>query len=613
MSAVGGFFRGVWRGLDVLRRFLHLLLLLALFGFVFGALRGTIPKLPREAALVLHPEGQIVEELSSDPHQRAFDEARGQGQSQTLLWDLTDSIRHASTDRRVSALVLELDDMEGAGQPTLEELAGALREFRASGKKIVAYGTDFTQARYYLAAQADEIYLDPMGEVLIEGYERYRTYLKGTLDKLSIDMHLFRVGMYKSAAETYTRTDMSKEDREETLSYLGALWKGYQAAVGTARQLDANAIGTYANGFVDALKASGGDAAKVALDAGLVTGLKSAPEVEERLIELVGEDDVTNSFKAISGRDYVRVVKAERKIRTDGGDRVAVIIASGEILDGDQPPGTIGGQSTARLIREARQDDDVKAVVLRVDSPGGSALASEQIYREVIALKDSGKPVVVSMGDYAASGGYYIAAPADEIFASGNTITGSIGIFSTVPTIDRGLARLGMTVDGVGTTELSGKMRLDRPMSPQLRDYLQSTVEHGYEQFLSHVADGRKRNREEIHAIAQGRVWAGTDAHRIGLVDTLGTFDDAVKSAAKRANLGDDYIIDRREQSLSWAQELALQIKMKAVRLAGSLLRHDDDLAALRRLAAPLRDETLRFLSAAQPNKTYAYCLCTLP
>jgi len=613
MSAVGGFFRGVWRGLDVLRRFLHLLLLLALFGFVFGALRGTIPKLPREAALVLHPEGQIVEELSSDPLQRAFDEARGQGQSQTLLWDLTDSIRHASTDRRVSALVLELDDMEGAGQPTLEELAGALREFRASGKKIVAYGTDFTQARYYLAAQADEIYLDPMGEVLIEGYERYRTYLKGTLDKLSIDMHLFRVGMYKSAAETYTRTDMSKEDREETLSYLGALWKGYQAAVGTARQLDANAIGTYANGFVDALKASGGDAAKVALDAGLVTGLKSAPEVEERLIELVGEDDVTNSFKAISGRDYIRVVKAERKLRTDGGDRVAVIIASGEILDGDQPPGTIGGQSTARLIREARQDDDVKAVVLRVDSPGGSALASEQIYREVIALKDSGKPVVVSMGDYAASGGYYIAAPADEIFASGNTITGSIGIFSTVPTIDRGLARLGMTVDGVGTTELSGKMRLDRPMSPQLRDYLQSTVEHGYEQFLSHVADGRKRNREEIHAIAQGRVWAGTDAHRIGLVDTLGTFDDAVKSAAKRANLGDDYIIDRREQSLSWAQELALQIKMKAVRLAGSLLRHDDDLAALRRLAAPLRDETLRFLSAAQPNKTYAYCLCTLP
>ncbi len=229
MSAVGGFFRGVWRGLDVLRRFLHLLLLLALFGFVFGALRGTIPKLPQNAALVLHPEGQIVEELSSDPLQRAFNEASGQGQPQTLLWDLTDSIRHAATDKRVAALVIELDDMEGAGQPTLEELAVALREFRASGKKVVAYGTALSQSRYYLAAQADEIYLDPMGEVVIEGFERYRTYLKGALEKLSIDMHLFRVGMYKSAAETYTRTDMSKEDREESLSYLTALWNGYQA------------------------------------------------------------------------------------------------------------------------------------------------------------------------------------------------------------------------------------------------------------------------------------------------------------------------------------------------------------------------------------------------
>ncbi len=331
------------------------------------------------------------------------------------------------------------------------------------------------------------------------------------------------------------------------------------------------------------------------------------------MIELVGEDDATNSFKAISGHDYIRVVKAERKIRGEGAKRVAVIIASGEILDGDQPPGTIGGHSTAQLIREARQDDDVKAVVLRVDSPGGSALASEQIYREVVALKQTGKPVVVSMGDYAASGGYYIAAPADEIFASGNTITGSIGIFSTVPTIDRGLARLGVTVDGVGTTALSGTMRIDRPMSPQLRDYLQSSVEHGYETFLTHVADGRKRTRDEIHSIAQGRVWAGNDALRIGLVDTLGSFDDAVKSAAKRANLGDDYMIDRREQSLSWAQELALQIKMKAVRFGGSLLKRNDDFARLRQLAEPLRDETLRFVSLAKPNKTYAYCLCTVP
>ncbi len=505
----------VWRGLDVLRRFLHLLLLLALFGFVFGALRSSIPKLPQNAALVLHPEGQLVEELASEPLQRAFDEASGQGPSQTLLWDLTDAIRHAATDKRVAALVLELDDMDGAGQPTLEELAAALRDFRASGKKIVAYATAFSQARYYVAAQADEIYLDPLGEVVIDGFERYRTFLKGALDKLSIDMHLFRVGMYKSAAETYTRTDMSKEDREESLAYLGALWNGYQAAVGGARQLGTGAIASYANGYMGAVRTAHGDAAKVALDAGLVTGLKSAPDVEKRLIELVGEDTDTHSFRTIAGHDYIRVVQAEKKVRHEGPRRVAVIIASGNMVDGDQPPGTIGGHSTAELVRDARQDDDVKAVVLRIDSGGGSAMAAEQIYREVIALKQAGKPVVASMGDYAASGGYYIAAPADEIFASANTITGSIGIFATLPTVDRGLARLGITVDGVGTTELSGAMRVDRPLSPQVRDYLQVTVERGYEQFLAHVAEGRNRSRDEIHSIAQGRVWVGSDALRI--------------------------------------------------------------------------------------------------
>jgi protease-4 len=611
MAAIGGFLRGVWRGLDVLRRFLHLVLLLLLFGFVFGALRGTIPTLPHEAALIIRPEGAIVEELSSDPIQRAFDEASGQGESQTLLWDLTDAIRHAATDRRVTALVLELDDMDGAGQPTLEELASALRAFRAAGKKIVAHATQYSQAQYYLAAQADEIYLDPYGAVEIDGYERYRTYLKGALDKLSIDMHLFRVGMYKSAAETYTRTDMSPEDKEESLAYLGALWSGYQAAIGTARGISPAQVAGYSNGFVAAVKAAKGDAAQVALDAKLVTGLKSGPEVEQRLIELVGEDDNSHSFRAIAGHDYIRVMNAERRIRADGAPRVAVIVASGEIIDGDQPPGTVGGQSTAQLIRDARLDEDVKAVVLRVDSPGGSVTASEQIYREVVALKQAGKPVVVSMGDYAASGGYYIAAPADEIVASPTTITGSIGIFATLPTVDRSLARLGITVDGVGTTTLSGIQRLDRPLTPQLRDYLQATIERGYEQFLGHVAEGRSRTRDEIHALAQGRVWVGADAHRIGLVDTFGTFDDAVKSAAKRANLGDKYIVDRREQSLSWAQELALQLKIRAVRLAGSALRGRDSLAQLRQVLSPAEAELARFVRMATGGRTYAYCFCS--
>jgi protease IV len=613
MASIGGFFRGVWRGLDGLRRFLHLLLLLAIFGFIIGALRSSIPHLPAKAALVIHPQGRIVEQLASDPIERAFSQASGRGEIQTLLWDVTEAIDAAAKDKRVQALVLELDDMQGAGQPALEEIAAALGRFRAAGKKVVAQATTYSQAQYYLAAQSDELYLDPFGTVLIEGFERYRMYFKGALEKLSVDMHLFRVGAYKSAAETYVRKDMSPEDREESLTYLNALWHGYQGAVGTARKLPDGALATYANGFVDALKAAGGNAADVALKAGLVTALKSRPEVERRIIELVGEDSDTHSYNAIALSDYTRVVKAERSLRKDRDRRVAVIVASGEILDGVQPPGTVGGESTAKLIHDARLDDKVRAVVLRIDSPGGSVMASEQIYREVLALKAAGKPVVVSMSTVAASGGYYIAAPADEIFASATTITGSIGIFATLPTVDRALDRLGITVDGVGTTALSGAQRLDRPLTPALAGYVQSQIEYGYEQFLGHVSAGRGKTRDQIHQIAQGRVWIGSDAHRIGLVDTLGGYDAAVKSAARRAKLGEDYVVERVEPDLSWAQQLVLQLRVRLAQLAGSAVGAPlSRLTALPAALSPLEAELGRFRRLAAPNRSYAYCFCTV-
>jgi protease-4 len=613
MATIGGFFRGVWRGLDGLRRFLHLLLLLAIFGFIIGALRGSIPHLPARAALVIHPQGRIVEQLASDPIERAFNQASGRGEIQTLLWDVTEAIDAAAKDKRVQALVLQLDDMQGAGQPALEEISASLVRFRGAGKKVIAQATTYSQAQYYLAAQSDEIYLDPFGTVLIDGYERYRMYFKGALEKLSVDMHLFRVGAYKSAAETYVRQDMSPADREESLVYLGALWKGYQEAVGKARKLPSGAIATYVSGAIDALKAAHGNAAGVALKAGLVTALKSAPEVEQRVIELVGEDHDSHGFNAIPLSDYVRVLKAERSLRKDSDRRVAVIVASGEIMDGIQPPGTVGGESTAKLIRDARFDDKVRAVVLRIDSPGGSVLASEQIYREVLALKAAGKPVVVSMSTVAASGGYYIAAPADEIFASATSITGSIGIFATLPTLDRALDRLGITVDGVGTTALSGAQRLDRPLSPALSSYVQSQIEYGYEQFIGHVSAGRGRTRDEINQIAQGRVWVGADAQRIGLVDTLGGYGDAVKAAAKRAKLGEDYVVDRVEPELSWAQQLMLQLRVEGARLAGSIAGAPlGRLTPLPAILSPLEAEVNRFRRLSAPNRSYAYCFCTV-
>jgi protease-4 len=602
---------GLWRGLDGLRRFLHLVLLLVIFGFIIGALRGSLPRVPAKVALLVAPEGQLVEQSTGDPFERAFQEARGQGHAETLLWDLTDAIRAAAKDKRIQVMALDLEKFEGAGQPTLEELARAIREFRATGKKVVAYGNEITQERYYVAAQADEIYLDPMGFVLIDGYSRYRMFYKEALDKLGVDINVFRVGAYKSAVESYTRTDMSPEDRQESSTYLNALWTSYQEATTRARKLPPDAVGKYVSTLSKTVPAAGGNAAQVALQAGLVTGIKSRLDVEKRIIDLVGEDETSGSFKSVSATDYARIAHADMKIRADGKPRVGIVVASGEILDGDQPPGTVGGESTARLIREARLDKNIRAVVLRVDSPGGSVMASEEIYREVLALRAAGKPVVVSMSDLAASGGYYISAPADEIWASPATLTGSIGIFAIIPTIDKTLGKVGVSVDGVGTTPLAGQLRIDRPMGEEARALLQSQIGRGYEEFLARVSTGRKKTREEIDAVAQGRVWAGADAKRLGLVDQLGSFDDAVKSAARRAKLT-EYAVEFVEPELSWAQELVAQFKARAVRSLISLGAHDKTvaLAKVAQRFDPLTREVERLSRLSEPNKVYAYCFC---
>jgi len=615
MSFIGSFFQVLWRGLDGLRRFLHLVVLLVLFGFLVGVLRTSIPHLPAEAALVIRPQGELVEQLSGDPVDRALDEAQGQRHAETLLRDLVDAIRAAKTDKRIKAIVLELDEFSGGGQPELEEVVRALDEFRRSGKKVVAFGTQFLQAPYYLASAADEVYLDPLGFVLIDGYDRYRMFYKSALDKLGVQVDVFRVGNFKSAEEPFTRTEMSKDDREESLAYLGVLWSGYQKAVTTQRKLKPDAVAEYVATAAKTVPEAGGDAAAVALKAGLVTALKNRLEVEDRLIELVGEDDDNDTFNSVSLEDYVRVLHTSKRLHSDGTAKIGVIVASGEILDGEQPPGAVGGDSLSQLIRDARLDDDVKAVVLRVDSPGGSVTASEEIYQEIQALQEDGKPVVVSMGSVAASGGYYISAPADEIWASPTTITGSIGIFAALPNVSRTLGKIGVTVDGVSTTPLAGALRIDRPLSPEVRTLIQSGVDHGYEAFLARVAAGREKTRDEVDTIAQGRVWAGVDAQRIGLVDHLGGFEDAVKSAAKLAKLK-NYELDYIEPNLSWAEQLALRVGSGGARLLARFERRQG--GALARVAEvaktldPLAAEVERWSRLDSPSHLYAYCFCSI-
>ena len=604
----------LWRALDGLRRFLHLLVLLALFGFLIGALRGSVPHVPDTAALVIHPEGQLVEQLSGDPLTRALAQARSTGHPETLLWDLIDCIRAGAHDRRIKVLVLDLDDFEGAdGLPPLQELAGAIREFRASGKKVIAYGTSFMRDQYYLAATADEIYLDPLGFVLIDGYSRYRMYLKGALDKLDVDVNVFRVGAYKSAVETYTRDSMSAEDREESAAYLNALWTTYQKGITTNRKLPADAITRYVDTLTDMTLAAHGATAKVALQAHLVTGLKAKQDVEKYVSGIVGEDESSGSFHAVSNLDYVRLAHAESALGRRDRKRIGVIMATGEILDGSQPPGTIGGDSLVRLIRQARTDDRIRAVVLRVDSPGGSVTASDQIYREIVALKAAGKPVVISMGSLAASGGYYISAPADEIWASPATISGSIGIFAVIPTFSRTLANWAhISVDGIGTAPLAGQLRLDRPLTADARALVQATVEHGYGDFLERVAAGRHKTTDQVNTIGQGHVWSGLDATRIGLVDHLGSFDDAVKSAAKRAKLK-EYKLEVIEPELSWLQSLTLQVKVWAARAVLDVGGGGDaSTAFVLRNLDPIKRELERVSRFTGPNRLYAYCFCSV-
>lgn len=622
MRWLGPLFRGLWRGLDGLRRALHLLLLLALLVAGISAWEASEPpKLPAMAALVVRPSGEIVEQLSGLPLQRVVSEAQGQGAPQTLLWDLMTAIRAAATDRRIGALVIDTDDMGASGQVKLEELADAIRDFRRSGKRVIAYGHYFTQSQYLLAAQADEIYLDPFGAVLLDGYARYRLYYKHALKKYDVDVHLFRVGKYKSAEEPFIRDNMSMADREQSTAYLTALWQNYEAAVGRARRLAPSAVANYANNYVSEVTGAGGDAAKVAKDAGLVTDLKTEQQVEDRIAQLVGRDPSGRGYRQVGVDDYLRVSHAQQRER-GRGPAVGVVIASGDILDGRQPPGAIGGESTSELLREVAGDKNIKAVVLRIDSPGGSVLASEQIYRAVMALEHGGKPVVVSMSDVAASGGYYIAAGANEIIASPATITGSIGVFAAFPTFDRTLAKFGVHVDGLGTTPLAGETRLDRPLSAPAGQLIQSMVDHNYDEFLARVAKGRGKPVDAINAIGQGHVWAGADALHIGLVDRLGSYEDAVQDAAMRAGLRAPYGVRRIEPPLSWVQQLLLQLHSGGAAVLARLgleplgAAHEAAQAAarqwLQRLTPPLEQELSRWARFANPNAVYAYCFCEL-
>jgi protease-4 len=611
-SALVGFFGLVWRILERIRRVLHLVLLLVIFGFILAALHTSIPIVPRTAALVIAPEGEIVEQLSSDPVRRALGEASGGPAPETLLRDVTDAIAAAKSDSRIKLIVLDLGSLDASGLSKLQEIGAALRDFRAAGKRVVAAADSMDQTQYYLAAQAGEVYLDPMGLVYLDGFSYYRMFLKDAIEKLNVDVNVFRAGTFKSYTDEFSRSDMAPSEREETSVWLEALWNAYQQDVTRARSLPGGALNEFVADEPAALAAVSGDAAKLALQRGLVTALKSRRQMADELKVLVGEDEDTHSFNSIGMSQYLASIRSKHVLKSRSDSKVGIVVAAGEILDGHQPPGTIGGESTADLLREARYDTAVKAVVLRVDSPGGSMFASEQILREVQTLRKAGKPVVVSMSTYAASGGYYISAAANQIFASPTTLTGSIGVFSVVPTFQRTLEKLGVKVDGLGTTPLAGDMRQDRTLTAASRQILQSSVDHAYAEFLRRVGDGRKKPVEDVDKIAQGRVWAGVDAQRIGLVDHLGGLKDAIDAAAKLAELGTDYDIDYIEPELSLREELLMQLRSETLHIA-QIAGLIPPRTEIEQVLDPVLEQARAIAKLNDPRGLYAYCWCREP
>ena len=616
---IARFFKGLWDAMNFTRRLVFNLLF---FGFLFlllaalGATGGAKPMLDR-TTLVIAPEGALVEQYSCDAVSRGLAQATGGRDCQEVqLRDLLRALDSARTDKRVERVLLRTDRMAFSGYASLREVADAIAKVRRAGKQVVAFGENFDQAQYLLAAQANEVYMDPMGGLLMEGLGRYRPYFREALqDKLGVDVHLFKVGEYKSAAEPYVLDAASPEAKEADLFWMNDVWQRYLGDVAKLRKLSPQQLAADIDALPAELTAAQGDLGKYAQQKKLVDGLKTLEEVESLLTERgVADTNSETGFRAVDLAGYLKHID-NGIAAADPRPQVAIVVAEGEITGGEQPPGTIGGESTAALLREARDDENVKSVVLRVDSPGGEVFASEQIRREVVELKKAGKPVVVSMGDLAASGGYWISMNADRIYADPSTITGSIGIFGLIPTAPRALDKIGVHTDGVGTTRLAGAFDLTRPLAPEVGQVIQAVIDKGYRDFTGRVAQARKRSVAQVDEVARGRVWSGAQARERGLVDDFGGLQTAINDAAKRAKLGkpDAYRVRYVEKAATPFERFFQRFSASA--MGAHWLRESSVLQHLLAKASPQAARDLKFLQGAvenpgKPVKALAYCFC---
>ncbi|MGY2572840.1 signal peptide peptidase SppA [Vibrio sp. C8] len=603
---IGLLFKGIWKLITFIRIALTnliFLLSIALVYFLY-AYETPAPVVEKKSALVLNLSGPIVEQSSYlSPMDSVTGSVLGKDlPKENVLFDIVETLRHAKDDDKITGLVLALRNMPETNLTKLRYIAKAINEFKASGKPVYALSDMYNQSQYYLASYADKVFMAPDGAVLLHGYSAYNMYYKTLLEKLDVNTHVFRVGTYKSAIEPFIRDDMSDAARESASRWLTQLWGAYIDDVATNRGIDADVLTPNMDEFLALLEQTSGDLAQLSLNIGLVDELATRQQIRLELAKTFGSDG-KDSYNAVSYYDYAPTVTPQV---STANDDIAIVVASGTIMDGSQPRGSIGGDSTAALLRQARNDNNVKAVVLRVDSPGGSAFASEVIRNEIDALKAAGKPVVVSMSSLAASGGYWISMSADKIVAQPTTLTGSIGIFSVITTFEKGLNKLGISTDGVGTTPFSG-IGITTGLNEGAQKALQMGIEHGYHRFISLVGENRGMSVEQVDQVAQGRVWTAQDAQKFGLVDKLGDFDDAVKLAAELAKL-EDYNLFWVSDPLSPAQQI-LQDLFGQIKVSLGLDVSSMVPAAFQPAASQLINDANLLSSFNDPKGQYAFCL----
>ncbi len=620
MRYIGSMFRYLWRFINGIRVILlNVIFFALLIGFFALMLQEEEPvEVPENGILVLNPQGILVEEETYiDPVDQFFNKALGADDQipEVLLTDVVKALEKAKNDDRIGAVFLDLSGLYPSGINKLQRVAAAINDFKTTNKPVITAADYYAQHQYYLAAHADTVYLNPLGSVAFDGFEYGQIYFKGLLEKLKLKPHVFKVGEYKSAVEPFIRDNMSDEAREANAFLYNDLWQQFKRDVTHQRDLgDAFVKGELAP-YMEAFEQADADMAQMALQANLVDALKTRAEVRNELINLAGYDEDKETYRHVAFASYLTERNGEEDVALPGQERpqIAVVVARGQIVNGSRRAGMIGGDSTAELIRKAREDDNTKAIVLRIDSPGGSGFASEIIRQEILEAKKQGIPVIASMSTVAASGGYWIAADADQIWAAPSTITGSIGVFGLMITAEDSANAIGINSDSYSTTELPSINTLEGITDAQ-KTLLQRSTESFYDYFLEVVANARGMTKAEVDAVAQGRIWTGSQAQERGLVDFLGDFDDAVTAAAEAAGI-EDYRVKTIEQSLTPQQQFFAELLGDAA--VQSVLSTTVDNDAQHWLMGTVNNvlqQSKSLQNFNDPKNIYSYCaLCPQP